>query len=339
MTCREKLMIEHPDNIDRESLGGCVGCPSDYGYFRDACSKRMYATDKECRMCWDREIPGTEERKFYTCTEISKMTDFEKNGLVARLQSDIANTDVECINLKNRLRAKDVVIDGLRSTNDTLEERIKMFEKNVEKLEKEKDDLDCVLHNKIEELEYEIELKNKNLEYENDYIDHLVKRLNDQRKKIEDLENGDVLPYFIRKVVGDKLKEDTCCWATSAEKRTYIGDSICKSIPCSEAIKQLEKKVDDIPCIKAKIKPVDKFITSCWNDGSSTKAKEAYDYIIEDMKRTREFYDKYCVCKWNITDPPYNKIAEHMMRKYQALRHVGFDHDTALSFIPMWSDD
>jgi hypothetical protein len=358
MTCGEKPKIEYPYKVNNCWFGGCAGCPSEYFYLSDPawCSKTNTGTkfdDRElCTKCWDREIPGTEEnkeevkmkteRKFYTCTEISKMSEFEKNGLIARLQSDIASTNVECIDLKNRLRAKDVVIEDLRSTNDTLEERIEMFEKDndflnletgrlndeIKRLEKEKDDLDHILHSKIEALEGDIECRKKDLEYKNDQIDHLISRLDDQRKKIEDLENGDVLPYFIRKVVGDKLKEDPCCWATPAEKCTYIRDAICKSVPCSEAIKQLEKKVDDIPCIKAK------------------NTKNELDDAIKDhiMKSPKPIcWDDYWpinhLGEWNIADPSYDKTANHMMHKYKALRNAGFDHDTALSFIPMWSDD
>ena len=323
--------------------------------------------------------------KTYTVENVCRMNEYEKTDLIMELQKE--NTElVDSINKRNETigslkkeneklkRERDLLNLDTGRLNDEIKEKDKEIEKvknerdwldscyriwieesksraeKIKKLEKEKDDLDCVLHNKIEELEGDIECRKMDLEYKNDQIDHLIKRLDDQRKKIEDLENGDVLPYFIRKVVGEKLKEDPCCWAMPAKKRNYIEDSFCKSIPCSEAIKQLEKKVDDIPCVKSKKtkSELDDAIKDyimksptpiCWNDGSSTKAKEAYDYIIEDMKRTREFYDKYCVCKWFNNDSPYDKIAEHMMRKYKALRNAGFDHDTALSFIPMWSDE
>lgn len=31
-TCRERLKREHPNKVDNQSAGGCVGCPSQYGY-------------------------------------------------------------------------------------------------------------------------------------------------------------------------------------------------------------------------------------------------------------------------------------------------------------------
>ena len=36
MTAREKLAIEHPEQLDDVEPGGCLGCPKDYGYLPDA---------------------------------------------------------------------------------------------------------------------------------------------------------------------------------------------------------------------------------------------------------------------------------------------------------------
>ena len=51
MTCREKLKLEHPDMIDEEMLGGCQGCPHDYGYAPAPDGKCG-----DCAGCWDREV-------------------------------------------------------------------------------------------------------------------------------------------------------------------------------------------------------------------------------------------------------------------------------------------
>lgn len=56
MTCREKLAIEHPDRIGNKWAGGCLGCPSGYGYM----STPDFCNIEECNKCWDREIPETE---------------------------------------------------------------------------------------------------------------------------------------------------------------------------------------------------------------------------------------------------------------------------------------
>lgn len=58
MTCREKLKIEHPEDVSGDYEGGCFGCPHDYGYL-----DRPWSCDSndpgDCWACWDREIPRT----------------------------------------------------------------------------------------------------------------------------------------------------------------------------------------------------------------------------------------------------------------------------------------
>lgn len=65
MTCRERLAIEHPDRISDDHWGGCLGCPSEFGYLPDPkeCPKEHMVDDfdKTCRECWDREIPEKKE--------------------------------------------------------------------------------------------------------------------------------------------------------------------------------------------------------------------------------------------------------------------------------------
>lgn len=58
MTFKEKLQMEHPELIDEE--GYCEDCPEDYGYeVNSVCIERADG----CRVCWDRVMPGTEEKK------------------------------------------------------------------------------------------------------------------------------------------------------------------------------------------------------------------------------------------------------------------------------------
>jgi hypothetical protein len=63
MKCRGKLALEHPNRVNPGSIGGCSGCPHDYGYLErpDWCD----LGNKICTKCWDREIPGTEPTKTY----------------------------------------------------------------------------------------------------------------------------------------------------------------------------------------------------------------------------------------------------------------------------------
>lgn len=59
MTCREKLSLEHPECIDPEADGGCMGCPRDYGYMGTPQDCADGGNDiGQCDECWDREISG-----------------------------------------------------------------------------------------------------------------------------------------------------------------------------------------------------------------------------------------------------------------------------------------
>ena len=61
MTCREKLAIEHQNNVNTISPGGCYACPITYGYLSrpDYCHDEDNVDGSRCDECWDREIPGT----------------------------------------------------------------------------------------------------------------------------------------------------------------------------------------------------------------------------------------------------------------------------------------
>lgn len=54
MTCREKLMREHPEEVNSREVGGCANCPHHYGY---AHKPEWCDLGKDtCTKCWDREI-------------------------------------------------------------------------------------------------------------------------------------------------------------------------------------------------------------------------------------------------------------------------------------------
>lgn len=61
MTCRDRLKMEHPEFVSNACIGGCKGCPHDYGYLPkpDYCGTSTSAPKavNDCVMCWDREIP------------------------------------------------------------------------------------------------------------------------------------------------------------------------------------------------------------------------------------------------------------------------------------------
>lgn len=67
-TFRELLALEHPDKVDARFIGGCAGCPEEYGYEpgngTECLCEKNWNTKKSvpqiCTECWDRIVPGSE---------------------------------------------------------------------------------------------------------------------------------------------------------------------------------------------------------------------------------------------------------------------------------------
>lgn len=64
MTFREKLMKQHPKLVSDKYVGGCDGCPYDFGYEEKETSPcltsgKTVCGEDGCTACWDREMPET----------------------------------------------------------------------------------------------------------------------------------------------------------------------------------------------------------------------------------------------------------------------------------------
>lgn len=69
MTAREKLEIEHPEDISTTLSCGAIKCPHHYGYLPKPsyCHDATISVEKRCNNCWDREIP--EKEKYETLSQ------------------------------------------------------------------------------------------------------------------------------------------------------------------------------------------------------------------------------------------------------------------------------
>lgn len=64
MTFKEKYLQDHPDDSERIDSVIHMYCPDDFGYeeYQGCCSVTIEGSDR-CIKCWDREMPGTENKK------------------------------------------------------------------------------------------------------------------------------------------------------------------------------------------------------------------------------------------------------------------------------------
>ena len=53
MTFREEEAKLHPENVNPIYIGGVLGCPRDI----ETCPHFLVGFERNCRACWDREIP------------------------------------------------------------------------------------------------------------------------------------------------------------------------------------------------------------------------------------------------------------------------------------------
>lgn len=92
MTCREKLMKEHPELVNSNYTGGCSKCPHSYGYLPrpDSCFRGL--SNDECTKCWDREIPETETALPYNLHKLIDESMAKKDRYITIYTSELGTT-------------------------------------------------------------------------------------------------------------------------------------------------------------------------------------------------------------------------------------------------------
>ena len=138
MTCREKLTIEMPLCVNSDHLGGCYGCPHNYGYLPESMAICKGDEDQQsylnCRKCWDQEIPGTEKAKddIYTV----ELTWDEFITLAFAASSSLEDTAMEIANAVIKESFDSSSIDILKKKTNTLKSVINKFKTAKEEHDK-----------------------------------------------------------------------------------------------------------------------------------------------------------------------------------------------------------
>lgn len=93
MTCREKLAMEHPEDVDDYFDGGCFGCPSSYKYMNDP-EWCKHSDLTRCGECWDREIPGEKSEAAKTGEALVQIKDIvqEHGGITVYVEPTIKDS-------------------------------------------------------------------------------------------------------------------------------------------------------------------------------------------------------------------------------------------------------
>lgn len=159
MTCVEKYIQEHPDESISEVIKNF--CPCAFYDIDDPedCNGGVALNDlEECKLCWNREIPGTEES-----TEVKK----EKETMCACK---------EILEYKNRVAELEAQLKRLNQTNEDLANKLAAERAKVERLEvmvATRDEEIDKLVKEIEEFEEAIQAKNKRIVELSTWIDKM----------------------------------------------------------------------------------------------------------------------------------------------------------------------
>jgi hypothetical protein len=138
MTCREKLAIEYPEDVDSTWCGGCRGCPNHHGYLPKpaTCEGGRFNSEHICTACWDREIPGTESLTYKHTTEpIGKVTELttNDNGVTAKIEPTnshyVRNEKEKNMATKKTKAELEKELETVKESKAELEKELKNLEK------------------------------------------------------------------------------------------------------------------------------------------------------------------------------------------------------------------
>ena len=132
MTFKEKLEQEFPSRVRIECAGGCVGCPSGYGYEPSrSCNKN---SDPECAECWNREIPEQPEPTSSKATTHASICS-DLTALYERKNHDYGDSfgkgfkeygmTMPCIRLEDKLnRLKSLLKSGAQVKDESIDDTL-----------------------------------------------------------------------------------------------------------------------------------------------------------------------------------------------------------------------
>lgn len=97
MTAREWMKVHYPENVGDDYEGGVYLCPRSYQelniLMKDDHDKCPFETMGKCARCWDREIPGTEEKENKNMKPTTRRTKAELLEEIGQLKKELENVE------------------------------------------------------------------------------------------------------------------------------------------------------------------------------------------------------------------------------------------------------
>lgn len=333
MTCREKLITEHPE-WSEVIIMKCT----------DIYTPNEYFTIDGPELLWSDIYPGVVEE----CSE----DEDEKDAKIKQLESDKGALLNELIEKRKRVAelvevysASLTEIDILKEKNDN---QRSIIEGNGETLNN--------LHNQIQDLLEKIELRDEEIDKlveENERLRKSVDIISDSVDRRE--KENTVLYNKVSNLTAYKLRNDTLeeNWRVVSDENKILraehntqAESIKDLLESNDKFKEdiesrnkeIAKHVMEITELMATVKAKDKQISELCDRINKMDEER---YIENDIAVTKEIAEKFDSCSTKCAMHPTDiarAIARTMRNKYEALIYVGFSHDDAMGLIPMWTD-
>lgn len=303
MTCMDKLIAEHPEWSKAITMKCMqIFTPNEY-----------FALDGQ-DLFWIDIYPGVVEE----CPE--------------------AEYDAEQIrDYEARIEELQGTIDLQRDRLETLNDKIKLRDEEIDKLVKENERL-------RKQLEPSNDKENPYHWYCNDALVKEIKERDDLIKAIKI--RNDTLETNWR-VVSDEnkfLRVEKATQAESIKDLLESNDKMKEDIKLrdkenEELREQLDERDREIKKLFADnfeyAKQVDSLVKENRELCDKINKVVIEDYVKQDIATTREIAEKIKP----IDERPYDRYASHIHMKYKALVDNGFSHDDAMALIPMWDDN
>lgn len=323
MTYIEKLQKEHPEKVNKGFIGGCNGCPSGVGYGPEDLSDGCIPNEVKCAACWNKVIPGTEEKEYENMSRDELITIIKLlEGRIDTKSELIARYTVACTDKNEKIKELEDKVAELEKKNETYSNVCNIYKSKDAIIKKQEAGLEALRHdlhvayddiNDLRDEKKELEQKIINLEgacsAKNEEIVRLekdVENLNQRNDQLTSMLAGRIVGINQLKDKIDGLNVECKNLHYECKTRDKTIEALDKEIAVrKDQIKELEQKLrkSEATCNSYRMMAHSKFgtLNPCNCSGCEEKDKK-----IDELCTKLELSDR--TIKSLITDKSYYKL-------------------------------
>lgn len=348
MTCREKLMQEHPE-WDNLVISKCASIFTPNEYFNLEGDELNWTDiypgeEEDVAVEYSEDLPLNyiSERDAVLAEYLIKQTDLKREFEVlkarATTQEDtIKNLMKNNADLRAKLEEKEEQLESYRKTNTAIKLELDVVKRVIDDLDSQNESLKIDISNKDEQIENQRKIIMSNWDEECDCSS--CEKNVDLEKKLQTREEE------IRKLVNenDALRDKS----EMANKQCHLNaESRFKALEAlAEKNKLLDEQLESINVLNTryndKAKDFENLKANIEKMGFEVDEDNNVIVHIDNphFATAEEIADRFDSCSAKCAMHPTDiarGIARSIRNKYDALIYVGFSHDDAMSLLPKW---